>query len=76
MAEEPLKQEILRQLEHLPPAMQRRVLLFSKTLVEKKPKGTKGKDLMRFFGTMPKEDAEEMLRAIEEGCEQVDSGGW
>lgn len=27
-------------------------------------------------GTLSDEDAEEMRRVIEEGCEQVDSGGW
>ncbi len=76
MADEALKQEILRQLEHLPPSMQRRVLLFSKSLVETKPKGVKGSDLLRFAGQISGDDAGAMSKAIDEGCEQVDSSEW
>ena len=76
MSDEPLKQEILRQLEHLPRSMQRRVLLFSKSLVGAKPKGARGADLVMFAGQISDVDAAEMTKAIEEGCEQVDQGDW
>lgn len=43
-----------------------------------KPKGTPGKDLLRFAGTISAEDADEMMRAIEEGCERIepDDDAW
>ncbi len=39
-------------------------------------KGTPGKDLLRFAGTIPAEDVDEMMRAIEEMCERVDPDEW
>lgn len=37
-----------------------------------RPKGTPGKDLLKFFGTIDSEDCRRMEEAIEAGCEQVD----
>ena len=43
-----------------------------KTLSIKERKAT----LQRLRGTMSNEDAAEMTRIIEEGCEQIDKGAW
>jgi predicted DNA-binding antitoxin AbrB/MazE fold protein len=34
------------------------------------------KPWMKWAGCLPDEDADEILRAIEDGCEQVDEDGW
>lgn len=39
---------------------------------DSKVKGTPGNELLRFEGTLSEADAEEMLRAIDDGCEKLD----
>lgn len=39
-------------------------------------KGTPGRELLRFAGTIPPEDCRRMEEAIEAGCERVDPGAW
>jgi len=56
--------------------MQWRVLEFARALTLSTPRGVPGRQLMKHAGTISVEDAEEMLVAIEEGCEQVDTDGW
>ncbi|MGL4511508.1 MAG: hypothetical protein ACRCT8_00325 [Lacipirellulaceae bacterium] len=38
-----------------------------------RPPGTPAEKLLTFHGVLPDEDAEEIMRAIEEGCGQVES---
>jgi hypothetical protein len=38
--------------------------------------GTPLSELLRFSGSIADEDAEEMMQAIEEGCEQIDVDEW
>lgn len=71
-----LQREIFESLEPLDPAQQRRVLEFAKSLKQSTVQGTPGKDLLRFAGTLDDGDADEMLRAIQDGCEKVDPHGW
>ena len=40
------------------------------------PKGTPGRELLKFFGTIDSEDCRRMEEAIEAGCERVDPRGW
>ncbi|RIK87182.1 MAG: hypothetical protein DCC67_02105 [Planctomycetota bacterium] len=40
------------------------------------PRGTPGRDLLQFVGTIPKEDLIAMLTAIDADCEQVDRDAW
>jgi hypothetical protein len=68
-----LSQEILKQLNQLPVELQRKVLNFAQNLPSSLPKGTPGKELLRFSGIMSAEDIAAMTQAIEEGCEQVDA---
>ncbi|MCS6919338.1 MAG: hypothetical protein NZM28_06175 [Fimbriimonadales bacterium] len=42
---------------------------------EELPRGTRGDQLLDLVGILPEEDAEQMLRAIEEGCERVERDG-
>ncbi len=68
-----IKQEIVRQLDHLPLEFQRRILDFTQALVLSLPKGVSGKQLLRFAGVLKAEDAQVMTKAIEAGCERVDT---
>lgn len=71
-----IKEEIERQLDRLPVEMQRRVLDFAEALALSQPRGVPGRDLLAQAGGMSREDADEMLTVIEQGCEQVDVNGW
>jgi hypothetical protein len=44
--------------------------------VEPEDVGTPGESLRKYAGTIGKEDADQMQKAIEEGCEQVNPDEW
>ena len=44
--------------------------------VGSRPAGTPGHELLKFAGSISKEDADEMMKAINEGCGQIDEEGW
>ena len=69
-------QEIVERLEKLTPGQQRQVLDFTLELSGESPKGISGKELLEFAGLFPPEDLEEIKRAIEEDCGQVDESEW
>ncbi len=71
-----IKQDITRQLDHLPPEAQRQVLDFVQTLAKSFPKGVPGKQLLRFSGIIEAADIKAMTQAVEEGCERVDMNEW
>ena len=76
MAEPAIKKQILDDLEQLSPEQQERAAELVHGLVSARPKGTPGRDLLRFAGTLDDESAREMTEAIEEGCERVDLDEW
>jgi predicted CopG family antitoxin len=67
-----IRDEVLRELEKLGAADQQRVMDFLRALGSAKPRGTAGSDLTRFAGTLSEESVDEMMAAIEEGCERID----
>ena len=69
-------QEIVEQLEKLSPGQQQEVLDFTMELSGELPEGTPIKEFLKFAGTIPSEDLEEMKQAIEEDCEQVYESEW
>jgi hypothetical protein len=69
MTDSSIKQEIAKQLDRLPPELQRRVLDFTQALILSLPKGVSGKQLIRFAGILEAEDARAIAQAIEAGCE-------
>ena len=74
-----IQSELLSYQGQLPTDEQARVVDFARMLAElpKRTKvGTPGKDLLRFAGTISHEDAQQMMKAIEEGCEQIDANEW
>lgn len=78
MTQPSIKQQILDDLDRLPPELQRRAqeLVHGLTASVSRPEGTPGKYLARFSGILDEEGAREMERVIEEGCERVDLERW
>ena len=71
-----IKAELLSRIDQLPVELQRRVIAFADALVLSNPKGTPGRDLLRFAGTLDEDSAREMQDAIEGACERVDVNEW
>ncbi len=74
-----LQGELLSYLGRLGADDQARVVDFARSLADpSRPKkiGVPGKDLLKFAGTIPHEDLEEMKQIIEEGCERIDLNEW
>jgi hypothetical protein len=66
-----IKEKLLEQVNTLPENMQRRVLDFAQALAMSTPKGVPGKQLLKFTGGISAEDARQMMKAVEEGCEKA-----
>jgi hypothetical protein len=76
MSEPAIKQQILDDLDRLSPPQQRQAAELVRSLVSPLPKGTPGRELLRFVGTLDEESVRQMKEAIEEGCGRVDPDGW
>ena len=72
----PIIDEVVQELKTLPHELQRRVLEFTRGLVPSTPRGVPGRQLLRFAGTISRDDALLMREAIEHGCERVDAHEW
>ena len=68
--------EITNKIQSLPDNLQRQVLIFVDALQMSSRRGTPGKLLIEFAGTISPDDLSLMEQAIESGCEQVDSSDW
>lgn len=68
------RKRILERLDQLSEGEQRQILEFAERLPG--PKGTSGKDLLEYFGTIDPEDCRRMEETIEAGCERVDPRDW
>lgn len=72
-----VRQEIERKIEQLPLDMQEQVLRFVSSLATStQPIGEGGAKLRQFSSVIDPVSAQEMTRAIEEGCERVDAVDW
>jgi hypothetical protein len=67
-----MRDEVLRGLEKLDAADQKRVVEFVRALGSAEPRGTPGSDLTRFAGILSEGSVDEMMAAIEDGCERID----
>ncbi|WP_193196785.1 hypothetical protein [Nostoc sp. MG11] len=68
--------ELIQQLKGMPQHLQWQVLEFARILVKSQVRGTPGQQLLRFAGSIPPDDLQLMRKAIEQGCEQVDTNEW
>lgn len=75
MIDPSIRDEIIKSLSVLPYEKQKRVLKFILSLTELDQQ-TKGNDLIRFAGTIEKDDLKIMEREIEESCERIELGEW
>ncbi len=74
MIDEYVRSELLRKIDLLSPGLQHQVLDYADSLL--KEVGAPKKDFLALSGILDPLSAEEMMRAIEEGCENVDWDGW
>lgn len=73
-----LEQELIQQFGRLSAEQQKRVLDFARSLDAKanRPKGNPPSSLRRWIGAIPAADLEQIRKAVEEDCENVDPNGW
>ncbi len=76
MIDAAIQDALLKELDQLPPSLQRKVVDFAHSLTETKPRGTPGRELLKFAGILSPEDAKAMMDAIEEGCERIEPNEW
>ncbi len=76
MVDADVQNELLKELEQLSPAKQWQVLGFARSLAKGPPRGAPGDLLLRVAGTMTHDEAQDLLKAIEEGCERIDGDEW
>ena len=69
-------QEIVERLDKLTHVQQKQILNSVLSFLGEPIRGTSGKEMLKFVGLFPPEDLEEIKRAIEEDCEQVDESEW
>jgi hypothetical protein len=70
------KKEIEERSPGLTPAEQERVPGNIRETRGEPLRGEPGRNLLRFAGIWTEEEAEEISRAIEEGCETIDLDSW
>jgi hypothetical protein len=61
-----ISDQIIEQLKIMPQDLQYQVLEFARNLTKSTIKGVPGKELLRFAGSIPKEDLQLMTEAIEQ----------
>jgi hypothetical protein len=71
-----LEEELRDSVAALAPEQQRQVLAYARSLGGASGQGVPGQTLLRFAGSMSREDAAEITRAVEEDCETVNPDGW
>ena len=71
-----VKQEIVKQVERLPPDMQDQVLRFVASLSAAGPAGERGAALRQFSSSLDPLSARQMIQAIEKECERIDAADW
>ncbi|QSV54160.1 MAG: hypothetical protein HEP80_10010 [Dolichospermum sp. UKL201] len=59
-----ISDQVIEQLKIMPQDLQYQVLEFARNLTNSKIKGVPGKQLLRFAGSIPKEDLQLMSEAI------------
>lgn len=76
MVDPAIREQILRDLDRLAPALQRRASELVRSLDPSGARGASIDDLLSVSGSLDKESAREMREAIEQGCERIESSEW
>ena len=67
---------VVEQLKVMPHQKQWQVLQFTETLLKAEVRGTPGKQLLRFAGSIPSDELQLMNQAISQDCEEIDIDEW
>jgi len=70
-----VKKELLQRMDHLSFASQKQLLGYV-SMVDRRARGVKGKNLLSFAGSIDGDDLKAIKKFIETGCESVDSNAW
>jgi len=70
-----VKKELLQRMDHLSFASQKQLLGYV-SMVDRRARGGKGKNLLSFAGSIDGDDLKTIKKIIETGCESVDSNAW
>ena len=76
MLDAAIQSDLLKEVERLPPPLQRKVVNYAHSLAQPRPRGTPGRQLLKYAGFLSPEEAKAMMDAIEEGCERIDADEW
>ena len=76
MKDTSIEKEILDEIHKLEKGQQAEVLEFVRSLAKSELEGVPGKTLLRFTGTIDREDLDKMAEAIQADCEGVDPNEW
>ena len=76
MKDTSVEKEILDEIHKLKKGQQAEVLEFVRSLARPDMEGVPGKTLLRFAGTIDREDLDKMAKAIQADCEGVDPNEW
>lgn len=72
----PLPKDLADELEALEDEDIERVVVYARSLKEKRDQKERRSELMKLAGSIPKEEIAQIRAAIEEGCERIDHEGW
>ncbi|MEA2574737.1 MAG: hypothetical protein QOH93_2035 [Chloroflexia bacterium] len=76
MLQTDVRDEIVSHLDKFTVEQQQKVLQIVRSMASDVPVGVPGNRLLHYAGTLSKEEAEEMMRVIEEECERIDLSAW
>jgi hypothetical protein len=68
--------QVVEQMNTLPPKLQRRVLNYAEALNKSGKRGVAGRKLLKFSGAIAADELAAMKKAIETDCEQVNPNEW
>ena len=71
-----IEHELSEQIKQLPSDRQQRVLEFARSLAAESGNGATGQALLAHVGAINSDDLTAMMKAIDEGCETVNSDEW
>jgi hypothetical protein len=71
-----IEKELHEQIARLKDDQQRRLLEFARSLADSPGKGAGGKALLRFAGTIERDEIVAIETAIDDGCETVNANEW
>ncbi len=74
MTPSPITDQIIRQVQALPPTQQQLVLDFVTSLA--RPSGRLGQEVLHLAGTIEPDDLETMSQVADNECEQIDPHDW